>query len=159
MVRRPPRVLMFLVLTFIMFVGYPVAFVLGGVGAVFFALLGIMLRRLQPGAVRQPAPAHLRPGGAEPGAVAVPMFIFMGTMLEKSGVAEELLKALQVYCAGFPAGLRSSVTLGTIMAATTGIVGASVIMLTLIALPAMLSAATPRSCRSAPSPRPARSAS
>ena len=71
--------------------------------------------------------------------VAVPMFIFMGTMLEKSGVAEELLHALQLMLRRVPGGLAIAVTvLGTIMAATTGIVGASVIMLTLIALPVML---------------------
>ena len=71
--------------------------------------------------------------------IAVPMFVFMGTILEKSGVADELLKALQVVTRRIPGGLAMSVTLmGTIMAATTGIVGASVIMLTLIALPTML---------------------
>ena len=73
--------------------------------------------------------------------IAVPMFVFMGTILEKSGVADELLKALQVLTRRIPGGLAMSVTImGTIMAATTGIVGASVIMLTLIALPTMLAA-------------------
>jgi tripartite ATP-independent transporter DctM subunit len=71
--------------------------------------------------------------------IAVPMFVFMGTILERSGVADELLKALQVLLRRIPGGLAMAVTLmGTIMAATTGIVGASVIMLTLIALPTML---------------------
>jgi tripartite ATP-independent transporter DctM subunit len=71
--------------------------------------------------------------------VAIPMFIFMGTMLEKSGVAEDLLRTLQIMLRRIPGGLAIAVTLlGTIMAATTGIVGASVIMLTLIALPVML---------------------
>ncbi len=67
------------------------------------------------------------------------MFILMGTILEKSGVAETLLHCLQVLLRGIPGGLALSVViLGTIMAATTGIVGASVVMLTLIALPVML---------------------
>src|SRR5690606_33976923 len=71
--------------------------------------------------------------------VAIPMFVFMGSMLERSGVAEQLLRALQVILRRVPGGLAMAVTvLGTIMAATTGIVGASVIMLTLIALPVML---------------------
>src|SRR5919106_1324514 len=71
--------------------------------------------------------------------VAVPMFIFMGTVLERSGVANDLLHALQVLTRRVPGGLAMSVTLmGTIMAATTGIVGASVVMLTLVALPAMM---------------------
>ena len=131
-------VLMFLTLTFIMFIGYPVAFVLGAVG-VFFALLGLwggvfrmnqfasLLPRIYSGAVENQV------------LVAIPMFIFMGTMLEKSKVAEQLLYTLQVLLRRVPGGLALSVTLlGTIMAATTGIVGASVIMLTLIALPIML---------------------
>jgi tripartite ATP-independent transporter DctM subunit len=67
------------------------------------------------------------------------MFIFMGTVLERSGVANDLLHCLQVLLRRIPGGLAMSVTLmGTIMAATTGIVGASVVMLTLIALPAMM---------------------
>jgi tripartite ATP-independent transporter DctM subunit len=71
--------------------------------------------------------------------VAVPMFIFMGTMLERSGVANDLLHCLQVLLRRIPGGLAMSVTLmGTIMAATTGIVGASVVMLTMIALPSMM---------------------
>jgi tripartite ATP-independent transporter DctM subunit len=67
------------------------------------------------------------------------MFIFMGTMLERSGVANDLLHCLQVLLRRIPGGLAMSVTLmGTIMAATTGIVGASVVMLTMIALPSMM---------------------
>ena len=71
--------------------------------------------------------------------VALPMFIFMGTMLEKSGVANNLLDCLQILLIKVPGGLAMSVTImGGIMAATTGIVGASVVMLTMIALPTML---------------------
>jgi tripartite ATP-independent transporter DctM subunit len=67
------------------------------------------------------------------------MFIFMGTVLERSGIASDLVHCLQVLLRRVPGGLAMSVTLmGTIMAATTGIVGASVVMLTLIALPTML---------------------
>jgi tripartite ATP-independent transporter DctM subunit len=71
--------------------------------------------------------------------VAIPMFIFMGVMLEKSGVAKAMLFCFQVLLRRAPGGLALAVVaIGTIMAATTGIVGASVIMLSLIALPAML---------------------
>src|SRR5690606_13503208 len=73
--------------------------------------------------------------------VAIPMFIFMGTILERSGIAENLLKCLQIVMRRVPGGLAMSVTLmGTILAATTGIVGASVVMLSLIALATMLQA-------------------
>jgi len=131
-------VLMFVTLTFIMFFGYPVAFILGAVGVVF-ALVGMHF-----GVYRWAQFAALLPrvyGQAveNPVLVAIPMFIFMGTMLEKSRVAEQLLFALQVLFRRVPGGLALAVTLlGTIMAATTGIVGASVIMLTLIALPLMM---------------------
>jgi TRAP-type mannitol/chloroaromatic compound transport system permease large subunit len=71
--------------------------------------------------------------------VAIPCFIFMGTMLERSRVAADLLHILQVVLKRVPGGLALSVTvMGTIMAATTGIIGASVVMMTLLALPTMI---------------------
>jgi tripartite ATP-independent transporter DctM subunit len=131
-------VIMFLVLTFIMFVGYPVAFVLGATG-VFFALLGIYAGVFKPAQFASLLPRIYAQAVENQALVAIPMFIFMGTMLEKSKVAEQLLYALQVLLRRVPGGLAIAVTLlGTIMAATTGIVGASVVMLTLIALPVML---------------------
>jgi len=131
-------VLMFAVLTMIMFVGYPVAFVLGGV-ALGFGALGIMFDVFQPVQFFALIPRIWGQAVQNPALLAIPMFIFMGTMLERSGVADELLKALQVLTRRIPGGLAMSVVImGTIMAATTGIVGASVIMLTLIALPTML---------------------
>ncbi|MBM3628918.1 MAG: TRAP transporter large permease subunit [Alphaproteobacteria bacterium] len=131
-------VLMFLVLTVIMFVGYPVAFVLGAVG-VFFALLGIWGGVFRPAQFASLLPRIYAQAVENQVLVAIPMFVFMGTMLEKSRVAEQLLYALQVLLRRVPGGLAMAVTvLGTIMAATTGIVGASVIMLTLIALPVMM---------------------
>jgi len=131
-------VLMFLVLTFIMFIGYPVAFVLGGV-ALAFGVIGIMFDVFRPAQFGSLIPRVWGQAVQNPVLIAIPMFVFMGTLLEKSGVADELLKALQVLTRRIPGGLAMSVTLmGTIMAATTGIVGASVIMLTLIALPTML---------------------
>ncbi len=131
-------VLMFLALAILLFSGYPVAFVLGGVG-LFFGFIGIslevfnlieffnILSRIWGGVCENLI------------LVAIPMFIFMGTMLEKSGVAKDLLYALQILLRRVPGGLALSVTImGTIMAATTGIIGASVVMMTLLALPVML---------------------
>lgn len=133
-------ILMFLVLTFIMFVGYPVAFVLGGI-ALGFGVLGIFFDVFRVQQFYSLIPRIWGQAVQNQALIAVPMFVFMGTLLERSGVADDLLRALQVLTRRIPGGLAMSVTLmGTIMAATTGIVGASVIMLTLIALPAMLEA-------------------
>jgi len=131
-------VIMFAVLTFIMFVGYPVAFVLGAVG-IIFGYLGIYFGLFAEVQFANLLPRIYGQAVENQVLVAVPMFIFMGTILEKSGVAEELLGCLQVLLRRVPGGLALSVVLlGTIMAATTGIVGAYVVMLTLIALPVML---------------------
>lgn len=129
---------MFLALAALMFTGYPVAFVLGGT-ALWFSLIGYYLDVFSLIELYN-FTARIWGGIAEkPILVAIPMFIFMGTMLEKSGVATDLLHCLQVLLRRFPGSLAISVTLmGTILAATTGIVGASVIMMTLLALPVML---------------------
>ena len=86
-------VLMFLVLTVIMFVGYPVAFVLGGV-ALAFGALGILFEVFRPAQFGSLMPRIFGQAVQNPVLIAVPMFVFMGTILEKSGVADELLKAL-----------------------------------------------------------------
>jgi tripartite ATP-independent transporter DctM subunit len=129
--------LMFVVLVPLLFSGYPVAFVLGGVGFGFWLLavaLGVVnddsfflvVSRIYGGIVNNLV------------LVAIPMFIFMGTMLERSGVARDLLTTLQLLLRRLPGGLAVAVVgLGVIMAATTGIIGASVVMLTLMALPVM----------------------
>jgi tripartite ATP-independent transporter DctM subunit len=131
-------ILMFFTLIGIMFVGYPVAFVLGATG-VFFALLGIWAGVFRPVQFASLLPRVYAQAVENQVLVAIPMFIFMGTMLERSRVAEQLLHTLQILLRRVPGGLALAVTLlGTIMAATTGIVGASVVMLTLIALPVML---------------------
>ena len=129
---------MFSALAVLLFSGYPVAWVLGGLGIAFGAIgmhFGVfsfieyfnIVSRLWGTAAESLI------------LVAVPMFIFMGTMLERSGVANDLLHCLQVLLRRTPGGLALSVTImGTIMAATTGIIGASVVMMTLLALPVML---------------------
>jgi len=129
--------LMFFALGVLLFSGFPVAFVLGGVGLAFWALaagLGLVseksfllvISRIFGGVVEDLV------------LVAIPMFIFMGTMLEKSGVARDLLLTLQMLFRRVPGGLALAVVLlGVVMAASTGIIGASVVMMTLMALPVM----------------------
>jgi tripartite ATP-independent transporter DctM subunit len=130
--------ILFVVLALALFCGYPVAFVLGGI-AIMFGGIGMLLDVFQPVQFFNLLPRIFGSAASNPILVAVPMFIFMGTVLERSGVANDLLHCLQVLLRRVPGGLAMSVTLmGTIMAATTGIVGASVVMLTLIALPAMM---------------------
>lgn len=131
-------IFMFVALGVLLFSGYPVAFILGGVG-LGFALIGEYFEVLN-WARLSVLPNRIFGGTIEnPVLVAIPMFTFMGTMLERSGVAHDLLHALQILTRRVPGGLALSVTLmGTIMAATTGIIGASVVMMTLMALPVML---------------------
>jgi tripartite ATP-independent transporter DctM subunit len=129
---------MFAALGVLLFSGYPVAFVLGGIGLAF-GFIGMYFDVFSFIQFFNIAPRIW--GGIAENLVltAIPMFIFMGTMLERSGVAADLLHSLQVLLRRVPGGLALSVTLmGTIMAATTGIIGASVVMITLLALPVMV---------------------
>jgi tripartite ATP-independent transporter DctM subunit len=130
--------LMFGVLAALLFTGFPVAFILGGVG-LGFALIGDLTGTMNWARLNV-LPNRVYGSTIEnPVLVAIPMFTFMGTMLERSGVASDLLNALSVMTRRIPGGLALSVTLmGTIMAATTGIIGASVVMMTLMALPVMI---------------------
>ena len=129
---------MFLALGILLFCGYPVAAVLGGIGLAF-GFIGIYF-----GVFSEIEFFNIVSriwGGIADNAVlvAIPMFIFMGTMFEKSGVANDLLHCLQVILRRVPGGLALSVTvMGVIMAAMTGIIGASVVMMTIMALPVMV---------------------
>ena len=136
--------MMFAALALLLFTGYPVAFILGGVGLAF-GFIGMAFGDSYFSFVQffNLVPRLWGEGGGGIAAnlilTAIPMFIFMGTMLEKSGVATDLLRCLQVLLRRVPGGLALSVTiLGTVMAATTGIIGASVVMMTLLALPEMI---------------------
>lgn len=130
---------MFLVLMALMFTSYPIAFVLGGT-AVLFGLIGVALDvfsfvNFYSFALRTWTIAENLQ------IIAVPLFVYMGVMLERSRIAQDLLEALQIVLSPIPGGMALAVTLmGVIFAAITGVIGASVIMLTLIALPTMLRA-------------------
>lgn len=130
--------LMFAALGILLFTGFPVAFILGGVGLAF-GCIGYFLDVFSLIEFSNIVPRIW--GGIAENLVltAIPMFIFMGTMLERSGVANDLLHCLQVLTRRAPGGLALSVTvIGTILAATTGIIGASVVMMAMLALPVML---------------------
>ncbi|MCS6780935.1 MAG: TRAP transporter large permease subunit [Geminicoccaceae bacterium] len=132
--------LMFAALVLLLFSGLPVAAVIGGVGLAF-GFVGYLFGVFAPIEFFN-IPVRIWGTAAEnPVLVAVPMFIFMGTMLEQSGVAEDLLRTLGIVLRRVRGGLAMAVTLmGTILAAATGIIGASVVMMTLLALPTMQAA-------------------
>lgn len=132
------------ILLLFIFIGIPIAFAISGTGIIvtglclicntwfatdFFAdfnNLGLIVNRLY----------SLMDNSL---LVALPMFIFMGIMLEKSGIAEKLMESFQKIFQNFRGGLAIAVTLiGLLLAASTGIVGASVVLLSVMALPTML---------------------
>ena len=123
---------MFAVLFLLLLVGFPVAFTLGAVALAFGGIfLGFGFFDLLP----------LRIWGIMTNftLLAVPLFVFMGVILEKSGIAEELLETMGRLFGRVRGGLAISVVLvGALLAATTGVVGASVVTMAVIALPAML---------------------
>lgn len=130
--------LMFATVCVALMAGYPVAFTLGGV-SLLFAFLGAGL------GVFNLADLHFLPARLFEGVMwnntllAVPLFVLMGVMLEKSKVAENLLDTMARLFGRFPGGLGVSVTLvGALLAASTGIVGATVVTMGLLALPTML---------------------
>lgn len=137
-------VAMFATFILFLFTGFPVAWVLGGVGVLFagigylsdtyfdtitgldFLTLGLVVNRIY----------KIMDNWV---LVALPMFIFMGLMLDRSGVAERMMKAMQELFGNVRGGLAVTVTLiGVILAASTGIIGASVVLLGLLSLPAMM---------------------
>ncbi|QDC00769.1 MULTISPECIES: TRAP transporter large permease [Phyllobacteriaceae] len=129
---------MFLAMAILLFSGFPVAFVLGGVG-IAFAFTGILTGVLIPIQLYT-ITTRMWAGAAENLVLTtIPLFVFMGIMLERSGVAKDMLNSLQLVLGRVPGGLALAVTLlGIILAAATGIVGASVVMMSMLALPVML---------------------
>jgi len=135
---------MFASFAMLLFTGFPIAWVLGGVGVVFagvgyysdiyldtmtgldYMTLGMVVNRIY----------KIMDNWV---LVALPMFIFMGLMLDKSGIAERMMYSMQNLFGKVRGGLAVTVTLiGIILAASTGIIGASVVLLSLLSLPAML---------------------
>jgi tripartite ATP-independent transporter DctM subunit len=132
--------IMFVTMFAIIFCGYPVAFVMGG-SALFFAWIGWLLG-VFPFASLSNILLRMWGGVAvDPVLVSVPMFIFMGSILERSGSAKDMLLATELLLKRVPGGLAIAVmVMGTILAAPIGVVGAAVVLLSIIALPQMLAA-------------------
>ena len=129
---------MFLMMGIMLFSGYPVAFILGGV-SITFGLFGFALDVFSINEFFNFAPRIWGFAAENLVLVALPTFIVMGIAMERSGVAEDLLHITQILLRKVPGGLAMSVTvMGTILAAMTGIIGASVTMMTALALPTML---------------------
>ena len=131
-------IVMFSALAIFLFSGYPVAFVLGGI-ALLFGLLGYLLDSFSLIEFFNFVPRIWGQAAENLVLVAVPAFVFMGVMMERSGVANDLLYCVQVLLRKVPGSLALAVSImGTILAAMTGIIGASVTMMTALALPTML---------------------
>lgn len=129
--------LMFAVVCLVLMCGYPVAFSLAGT-ALIFAGIGAWFEVFDASLLNA-LPSRLYGIMTNQTLLAVPLFVFMGVMLEKSKVAEELLNSLTQVFGRLPAGMGIAVTLvGALMAASTGIVGATVVTMGLLALPSML---------------------
>jgi len=130
--------LMFPALCLMLITGYPVAFCLVGTGLLFGAigsLLGVFdlnFFSFLPDRIFGIVNNEIL--------IAIPLFVFMGIMLERSRIAEELLKTLGAVFAPFPSGMAIGVTIvGTLLTASTGVVGATVVAMGLLSLPTMLS--------------------
>ncbi|HEX9391819.1 MAG TPA: TRAP transporter large permease subunit [Usitatibacteraceae bacterium] len=129
--------LMFLGLFFFLLLGYPVAFALAANGIVF-GLLGIQLGLLHP-SLFQALPERIWGVMSNDTLLAIPFFTFMGLILERSGMAEDLLDTIGQLFGPVRGGLAFAVIfVGALLAATTGVVAASVISMGLISLPIML---------------------
>ena len=129
--------LMFAVLILFLMSGYPVALVLGGTG-LLFAFCGYVAGTFDP-ALLAAIPPRIFGIMTNQVLIAVPLFVFMGAMLERSKVAEDLLNAMGQVFERLPGGLGLSVMfVGMLMAASTGIVGATVVTMGLLSLPTML---------------------
>ena len=129
--------ILFVVMCASLLLGFPVAFTLGGVSLIFAGLgsiFGIFDLYLL-----ETIPNRLFGIMTNSTLVAVPLFVFMGVILEKSKIAEKLLESMSEIFGNLKSGLGISVIIvGTLLAASTGIVGATVIAMGLISLPAML---------------------
>lgn len=136
--------IMFASLIFFMLIGYPVAFALAANGLLFF-LIGVELAPYSGGSISlswpllYALPERFWGQMANETLLAIPFFTFMGIILEKSGMAEDLLDTIGQLFGPIRGGLAYAVIIvGALLAATTGVVAASVIAMGLISLPIMM---------------------
>jgi len=123
---------MFLALTILLMAGFPVAFTLLGT-SLFFGLIGFGWSFFDL------LPLRIWGRMTNVTLIAVPLFVFMGVMLERSGLAEELLETMGILFGRLRGGLAMSVVVvGALLGASTGIVGATVVTMGLLAVPTML---------------------
>ena len=131
-------IMMFSTLAVLLFSGFPVAFILGGL-ALLFGLIGYFLDMFSLIEYFNFLPRIWGQAAENLVLVAVPAFVFMGVMMERSGIANDLLYTVQILLKRVPGALALAVCImGTILAAMTGIIGASVTMMTALALPTMM---------------------
>ncbi|MBE9166836.1 TRAP transporter large permease subunit [Pleurocapsales cyanobacterium LEGE 06147] len=128
---------MFLGALILLSLGYPVAFSLGGV-AILFGILGVILGVFDP-IFLTAMPQRIFGIMTNYTLLAIPYFIFLGSMLEKTGIAEKLLETMGIIFGKMRGGLALAVVVvGALLAATTGVVAATVVAMGLISLPVML---------------------
>jgi tripartite ATP-independent transporter DctM subunit len=128
---------MFPALCLLLLTGFPVAFCLAGIGMLFGAI-GFALGVFPPSYIGF-FPDRVFGIVQNELFVAIPLFVFMGLMLERSGLAEQLLSTLGFLLARVPSGLAIGVTIvGALLAASTGVVGATVVAMGLLSLPTMI---------------------
>ena len=128
--------LMFVVVFLLIFLGYPVAFSLGG-AALIFAVIGVQAGYFGWDYMEL-FPERVFGVMSNQVLLAVPFFIFMGTMLERSRIAEDLLRTVGLVFGPVRGGLALAVVfVGALLAAATGVVGASVVAMGMISLPIM----------------------
>ena len=129
--------LMFLVTVAVLMMGYPVAFSLSG-AAIAFALVGAWTGHFDL-VFLSAFPQRIYGIMGNETLIAIPLFIFMGVMLERSRISEELLTTMGLLFGSLKGGLGISIcVVGALLAASTGIVGATVVTMGLISLPALL---------------------
>ena len=129
--------LLFITVILVLLAGFPVAFTLGGTALIFagFGIIGGSFNE----ALLLGLPNRVFGIMTNETLVAVPLFVFMGVTLERTRIAEELLETLSTLFGALRGGLGISVTLvGMLLAASTGIVGATVVTMGLLSLPTML---------------------
>ena len=130
-------ILMLVTLLGVLMTGFPVAFTLSGV-ALFFGIVGSFFNSFDMVFI-QALPNRIYGIMTNDLLIAVPLFVFMGVMLERSKIAAELLDTMALLLGSLKGGLGISVTIvGALLAASTGIVGATVVTMGLLSLPTML---------------------